>query len=86
MIEYKNISNKIIKKIGHFILSFADKHMIKVGDGTEKPTKSSIAFCHGRGATPLMYSSYLMSLASFYYKVGAVQHTEVGDTKLKAKE
>jgi hypothetical protein len=30
MLEYKNISNRFIKKLGHFILSYADKYRIKI--------------------------------------------------------
>ena len=76
----------MLKKIGHLILTFVDKLRLKVGEGVEKNTDSSIAFCHGRGACPLFYSSYLMYMAGLGYRVGAVQHSEVQDTKLAHKQ
>jgi len=33
MLEYKNITNKFMKKLGHFILSYADKYRIKIAEG-----------------------------------------------------
>lgn len=63
MLEHKKISNHLVKKIGHMILSYADKHSLKIGVGTEKKTHQSIAFCHGRGATPFFYSSFLLHFA-----------------------
>lgn len=43
-------------------------------------------FSHGRGATPLMYSTFLMYYAGLGYRVGGVQHTEVSDTGLDSKD
>jgi hypothetical protein len=34
MLEYKSISNKLIKKIAHLVLSYADKYKLKIADGT----------------------------------------------------
>lgn len=68
------------------ILSYADKHSLKIGVGTEKKADRGIAFCHGRGATPFFYSSLLLHFAGEDYRVGGVQHTEVVDTKEKTKE
>ncbi len=64
-------------------MSFADRHILKVGDGTELFTDQSIAFCHGVGGTPFTYASYLMHFAGLKFKVGAVQHHEVGYTGSK---
>ncbi len=66
-------------------MSFADRLQIKVGEGSEKNTSNSLAFCHGRGGTPLIYSSFLMYFASLGFKVGAVQHSEVNETNLKQR-
>lgn len=63
MIEYRDYSHKLIKKIAQLILSYATKHQLKVGEGTEKETKSSIAISHGKGGTPLFYSSLMMHFA-----------------------
>ena len=49
-------------------------------------TKKSIAFSHGRGATPFIYSSLLMHFAGMGYKVGGVQHTEVNNCGKNSKD
>lgn len=38
MIEYQDYSNKLIKKIAHLMLSYADKHKLKIGEGSEIKT------------------------------------------------
>lgn len=86
MLENKRISNHFLKKIGHMVLSYAEKHHLKVGVGSEKKTTQSIAFCHGRGATPFMYSSLLLHFAGENYKIGAVQHTDSVDPGLNSRE
>lgn len=82
MLEYVRLTNRIINKIGKLVLSYADRHHLKVGEGVELLTDSSIAFCHGRGGTPFTYTSYLMHFAGLKFKVGSVQHNEVGITGL----
>jgi hypothetical protein len=86
MLEYKGITNRLLKRAGHLIMSYADHINLKVGDGKEMLTNSGIAFCHGRGGTPLLYTSYLMHFASLGFRVGSVQHSEVSSTGLTAKE
>ena len=86
MLEYRKISHHLLKKIGHMILSYADKHRLKIGVGEEKKTDKSIVFCHGRGGTPFLNSSLLMHFAGLGYRVGGVQHSEVNDTKQKTKD
>jgi pimeloyl-ACP methyl ester carboxylesterase len=86
MLEYKGLTNRVIRKLGHLILSYVDHYHLKVGEGSEKTTDSAIAFCHGRGGTPFMYSSYLMHFAGLGFRVGAGQHTEVSKTDLVGKE
>lgn len=68
------------------MLSYVNRYHLQVAEGKEMVTGSAIAFCHGRGGTPFMYSSYLMHFAAQGYRVGAVQHTERGKTDLKGKE
>lgn len=86
MLEYKNISNRFIKKLGHFILSYADKYRIKIAQGAQRDTDKGIALSHGKGGTPFYYSSMMMHFASQDYRVGAVQHTQVNRINLKIKE
>ena len=47
-----------------------------MGNGTELKASASIAFSHGKGATPLFYSLQMMHFASEKYRVGTVQHNE----------
>ena len=74
MIEYVNISNKLVKKLARMLMSYANKHKLKVGEGTEQPTDKSIAFSHGKGGTPFFYSSVMMHFAGLNYRVGSVLH------------
>lgn len=86
MLEYVRLTNRIANRIGHILLSFADRHYLKVGEGAELFTNSGIAFSHGRGGTPFSYTSYLMHFAGLKYKIGAVQHNDVGNTGLTQME
>ena len=86
MLDYIKISNHLLKKIGHLIMSYADKHHLKIGIGEEKKTQKSIVFSHGRGATPFVNSSILMHFAGMGYRVGGVQHTQVSNTGIKSKD
>ena len=36
MFEHQKISHNLAKKVAHLAFSFADKHKLKVGKGTEK--------------------------------------------------
>ena len=74
MLEFINLTNLILNKIGRLLLSYADHHFLKVGEGTELSTNSGIAFCHGKGATPFNYSNLLIHFAGLKFKVGAIQH------------
>ena len=86
MLEYVKVSNNLLKKIGHVIMSYADHHKLKIGLGEEQITDQSIVFSHGRGATPFVYSSLMMHLAGMGYRVGGVQHSEISNTGLKSKD
>lgn len=82
MLEYVRLTNRVINRIGRLVMSFADRHHLRVGEGAELFTDSSIAFCHGRGGTPFTYTGFMMHFAGLKFKVGAVQHNEVGLTGL----
>lgn len=41
------------------------------------PTQVGMAFCHGRDAAPMWYSSLLIHFASNNFKVGARQHANL---------
>ena len=81
--QYLPIRSALIKKCLEVPLSFLDHVKLKLGEGAEENTDSGIAFCHGRGATPFIYSSVLMRLAGLKYRVGAVQHHEVNITEFE---
>lgn len=68
------------------ILSYAEKHQLKIAEGQQLNTQQSIAFSHGKGATPLFYSSLLMQFAAQHFRVGAVQHSEKIRINLNNKE
>lgn len=86
MLEHQAITNRLAKKIGHLILSYVDHYRLKLGVGMEMVTDSGIVFSHGRGGTPLIYSSYLMHFAGLGFRVGSVQHTDTLKTGLKSRE
>ena len=82
MLAYANIKNAMMKKFAGLFLSYVDKQMITFGKGTEIKTNKSIAFCHGRGASPFLYTIFLQYYANKGYRVGGVQHNDVNDTGL----
>jgi hypothetical protein len=86
MLHNQKIYNSILQALGHLILSFIDKIKLTIGEGTLNNTGKAIAFCHGRGATPLMSSSMMIDFAANGYRIGGVQHTDLIDTGLKKKE
>lgn len=86
MIEYRDYSNNFIKKIAHLLLSYADKHQLTIGKGEPLKTDRSIVVSHGKGGTPLFYSSLMMHFAGKGYKVGGVQHSEQMRSRLTTKE
>lgn len=86
MLEYQNLNNKMVKKIGNLVLSYIDHYNIKLGTGLELATNTGMVFSHGRGGTPLVYSSFLIHYAGVGFKVGSVQHTEVQRTGLSGRE
>lgn len=47
---------------------------LRIGQGVKKNSKYGMAFCHGRNAAPLWYSSLFIHFASNGFKVGAIQH------------
>lgn len=58
-------------------LSYIARMKITVAEGTEKKTSSGMAFCHGRDAAPLWYSSLFVHFASNDVKVIARQHPDL---------
>lgn len=86
MIDYKHVSNRVIRKACHLILSYVNHYNIKVGNGKEVVGDTGIAFAHGRGGTPMFYTSYYMHFAANGLKVGAAQHTDVNRTPFTLKE
>lgn len=77
ILQYKNINHWALRKLGQVVMSYVNKYRIRVADGPEKETDTGIAYCHGRGATPMMYSTILRHLAGEGFRVGASQHSEV---------
>jgi hypothetical protein len=75
MLEYRDYSNKFIKKIACVLLSYADKHRLTVGKGQAMKSLKSMVVSHGKGGTPLFYSSLMMHFAGNGYRVGGVQHS-----------
>jgi hypothetical protein len=63
-----------------------DKLSIKIGEGKELKTNSSLIFSHGRGGAPLFNSTFLLHFAGLKFKTAAVQHTELINTGIKGKE
>jgi pimeloyl-ACP methyl ester carboxylesterase len=86
MLEHQGFTNRLVRQLGQLVLSYVNHYYLQVADGKEAETGSAIAFCHGRGGTPYMYSSFLLHFAAQGFRVGAVQHTEIGETGLKGKE
>jgi hypothetical protein len=64
MLDYVNISRNLVKKLARLSLSYADKYHLQIGQGTELPASTSIALSHGKGGTPLYYSSIMMHYAA----------------------
>ena len=57
MAQYIDLNSPVLKKVINFVNSSAEKIRIKLCEGN--PTvkeETNIIFCHGRGATPFMYS------------------------------
>lgn len=58
-------------------LSYIARMKIAVAEGKEKKTSSGMAFCHGRDAAPLWYSSLFVHFVSNDVKVIARQHPDL---------
>lgn len=66
-----------MKMYYHLTLSYIARMKIKVAEGTEKKTSSGMAFCHGRDAAPLWYSSLFVHFTSNDVKVIAKQYPDL---------
>lgn len=74
MLEYVGITNKLVVLLAKFIVSYIDHYKLYLGEGTPLQTNTTVVFCHGRGATPFMYSQFLLRFAEDGYKACSVQH------------
>ena len=74
------MKSPMLKKIIRFLISSVVKIKIKLYEGKPNVKEdTSIVFCHGRGATPFMYSLIIRDLAKDYRVLSAL-HTDVERT------